>query len=50
MVVQLPSIDLRYIHFPSSGGKGYEHLLGMNYLKNSSYQVNFDKSVIEWGS
>lgn len=34
---------------PGSGGKGYEGLLGMNYLKNFRYHVNFDKSVIEWG-
>jgi len=34
---------------PGSGGKGYDGLLGMNYLKNFRYHINFDRSVIEWG-
>jgi len=43
----LPAADTSIL--PGSGGKGYEGLLGMNYLKNFRYHVNFDKSVIEWG-
>lgn len=34
---------------PGSGGKGYDGLLGMNFLKNFRYHVNFNQSVIEWG-
>lgn len=31
-----------------SVGQGYEGLLGMNFLKNFRYHLNFDRSVIEW--
>lgn len=43
----LPNADTSILS--GSGGKGYEGLLGMNYLKNFRYHVNFDRSVIEWG-
>ena len=43
----LPSADMSIL--PGSGGKGHDGLLGMNYLKNFRYHVNFDRSVIEWG-
>lgn len=32
-----------------SGGEGYDGLLGMNFLKNFRYHVDFSRSVIEWG-
>jgi predicted aspartyl protease len=35
---------------PGSGGKGYDGLLGMDFLKYFRYHVDFDRSVIEWGS
>jgi predicted aspartyl protease len=34
---------------PGSGGQGYEGLLGMNFLKDFRYHINFDQRVIEWG-
>ncbi len=34
---------------PGSGGEGHEGLLGMNFLKNFRYHVDFNRSVIEWG-
>lgn len=34
---------------PGSGGKDYDGLLGMNYLKNHRYHVNFENRIIEWG-
>lgn len=43
----LPNADMSIL--PGSGGKGHDGLLGMNYLKNFRYHVNFDRSVIEWG-
>ena len=43
----LPSAETSIL--PGSGGKGYEGLLGMNYLKNFRYHVNFDQRMIEWG-
>lgn len=43
----VPNADTSIL--PGSGGKGYDGLLGMNYLKNFRYHVNFDRSVIEWG-
>lgn len=43
----LPNADTSIL--PGSGGKGHDGLLGMNYLKNFRYHVNFDRSVIEWG-
>lgn len=35
---------------PGSGGNGYDGLLGMNFLKNFRYHVDFNRSVIEWGT
>jgi len=35
---------------PGSGGEGYDGLLGMDFLKNFRYHVDFDRGVIEWGS
>jgi predicted aspartyl protease len=35
---------------PGSGGEGYDGLLGMNFLKNFRYHVDFNRSVIEWGT
>ncbi|HLE41426.1 MAG TPA: peptidase, partial [Nitrospirota bacterium] len=35
---------------PGSGGEGYDGLLGMDFLKNFRYHVDFGRSVIEWGS
>lgn len=43
----LPNADTSIL--PGSGGKGHDGLLGMNYLKNFRYHVNFERSVIEWG-
>ena len=43
----LPGADMSIL--PGSGSKGHDGLLGMNYLKNFRYHVNFDLSVIEWG-
>ena len=43
----LPNADTSIL--PGSGGKGYDGLLGRNYLKNFRYHVNFDRSVIKWG-
>ena len=43
----LPGADMSIL--PGSGGKSHDGLLGMNYLKNFRYHVNFDRSVIEWG-
>jgi predicted aspartyl protease len=43
----LPNADTSIL--PGSGGKGYDGLLGMNFLKNFRYHVNFNQSVIEWG-
>jgi len=34
---------------PGSGGERHDGLLGMNYLKNFRYHVDFARSVIEWG-
>lgn len=31
-----------------SVGQGYDGLLGMNFLKNFRYHLDFDRSVIEW--
>ena len=35
---------------PGSGGGEYDGLLGMDFLKNFRYHVDFDRSVIEWGA
>ena len=35
---------------PGSGGDEHEGLLGMDFLKNFRYHINFDRSVIEWGA
>lgn len=43
----MPNVDVSML--PNSGSKGCDGLLGMNYLKNFRYHVNFSKSVIEWG-
>jgi clan AA aspartic protease (TIGR02281 family) len=32
-----------------SVGEGYDGLLGMNFLKNFRYHVDFGRSVIDWG-
>ena len=32
-----------------SGGKEFDGLLGMDFLRKFRYHVNFDRSVIEWG-
>jgi predicted aspartyl protease len=34
---------------PGSGGANYDGLLGMDFLKNLRYHVNFSRNVIEWG-
>lgn len=34
---------------PGSGGDGYDGLLGMNFLKNFRYHIDFNRGVIEWG-
>jgi predicted aspartyl protease len=34
---------------PGSGGVGHDGLLGMDFLKNLRYHVDFSRSVIEWG-
>jgi predicted aspartyl protease len=34
---------------PTSGGVGFDGLLGMNFLKKFHYHVDFDRSVIQWG-
>lgn len=34
---------------PRSGNAEYDGLLGMNFLKNYRYHVDFNRSVIEWG-
>lgn len=33
---------------PGSGGAGHDGLLGMNFLKNFRYHVDFSRKVIEW--
>lgn len=33
---------------PGSGGAGYDGLLGMNFLRNFRYQVDFSRNVIDW--
>jgi hypothetical protein len=33
-----------------SGGERYDGLLGMDFLKHPRYHVDFERSVIEWGS
>lgn len=33
-----------------SGGAGYDGLLGMDFLKNFRYHVDFSRNVIEWSS
>lgn len=43
----LPRIQASIL--PGSGGEGYDGLLGMNFLKNFRYHVDFNRSVIEWG-
>jgi predicted aspartyl protease len=35
---------------PGSGGAGYDGLLGMDFLKNLRYHVDFSRNVIEWNS
>ncbi|UFS71172.1 retroviral-like aspartic protease family protein [Geomonas sp. RF6] len=35
---------------PGSGSDGAEGLLGMNFLKEFRYHVDFNRGVIEWGS
>lgn len=42
--------NVRISILPGSGGKGYDGLLGMDFLKYFRYHVDFDRSVIEWGS
>ncbi|HWI41781.1 MAG TPA: aspartyl protease family protein, partial [Verrucomicrobiae bacterium] len=32
-----------------SSGEGYDGLLGMNFLKEFSYRVDFRRGFIEWG-
>lgn len=46
-VRSLPRIQASIL--PGSGGEGYDGLLGMNFLKNFRYHVDFNRSVIEWG-
>ena len=38
--------DMDFIIIPAGGGDG---LLGMNFLRELRYHVNFDKSIINWG-
>lgn len=35
---------------PGNGGDGYDGLLGMNFLRNFRYHIDFNRSVIEWGT
>ena len=35
---------------PGSGGVGYEGLLGMDFLKNFRYHVDFSRKVIDWNN
>jgi predicted aspartyl protease len=35
---------------PGSGNEGYDGLLGMDFLKNFRYHVDFERSVIDWDS
>jgi hypothetical protein len=41
---------VRTFILPGSGGEGYDGLLGMDFLKNYRYHVDFDRCVIEWGA
>lgn len=34
---------------PGSGGEGHDGLLGMNFLRQFRYHINFDRSIIQWG-
>lgn len=34
---------------PGSGNAGFDGFLGMNFLKNYRYHIDFSRSVIEWG-
>lgn len=40
---------LRTSVLPGSGAAGHDGLLGMDFLKNFRYHVNFSRNVIEWG-
>ena len=42
--------NVRAAVLPGSGGEGHEGLLGMDFLKNYRYHVDFERSVIEWGA
>jgi clan AA aspartic protease (TIGR02281 family) len=42
--------DVRTSILPGSGGEGYDGLLGMDFLKNYRYHVDFDRNVIYWGA
>lgn len=35
---------------PGCEGNGAEGLLGMNFLKEFRYHIDYNRSVIEWGS
>lgn len=41
--------QIRTSILPGSGGAKYEGLLGMDFLKDLRYHVNFSRNVIEWG-
>jgi predicted aspartyl protease len=42
--------QLQVTIIPGSGGTGYDGLLGMNFLKNFRFHLDFSRSVIEWGT
>lgn len=42
--------NVRMSVLPGSGGEEHEGLLGMDFLKNFRYHVDFERSVIEWGT
>ncbi|MBC8017187.1 MAG: retroviral-like aspartic protease family protein [Verrucomicrobia bacterium] len=42
--------QLRTSILPGSGGAEHDGLLGMDFMKNVRYHVNFSRNVIEWSS